>query len=306
MSPASAGAPAPAELPGISVVINTLNEEAQIAACIRSVAGLADEVVVCDMRSADRTAAIARELGARVELVEAAFCDFGRLRHFAVLQARHEWVLVIDADERLTPALAGRLRQAAAADEADVVRFASLFWYFGGWVRHGGFFSDGWIRFFRRRTYLERYAGGDEPVHDDLSVLKGAARQIVLPKSYYLEHYAYPSIEKYVGKTVGMYARVEGEQYVARGRRFTLVRMIGEPIKEFASRFVRHRGYRDGVRGFVLAVLYSTYRFTTWANVWLLEQQSADAGAPPAGIPGPPVHPAGGAAPRRATERASA
>jgi (heptosyl)LPS beta-1,4-glucosyltransferase len=254
------------------VVINTLNEAANIAACVESVRGFASEVVVCDMRSSDGTPDLARELGARVETVDAAFCDFGRLRHFAVLQARHEWVLVIDADERLTPALGRRLHEEVARGDVDVVRFGNLFWYFGGWVRHGGFYADNWIRFFRRDAYLERYSEQDEMVHDDLSVLKGVARQTTLPPGHHLEHYAYPSIEKYVSKTVGMYARVEAEQLARSGRRFSFARLLGEPVKVFLVRFVKLRGYRDGTRGFILAMLFAAYRFTTWANVWMLEE----------------------------------
>lgn len=244
--------------------------------CIASVGSLASEVVVCDMNSTDRTAELARACGARVEMVDAGFCDFGRLRHIAVCHAAHAWVLVIDADERMTPPLAAELRRVVAQhDSVDVVRFGNLFWYFGGWVWHGGFYSDQWIRFFRRDVYLDRYREGDEQIHNDLSTLSSAPNQITLPAEFHLEHYAYPSIDKYVSKTVGMYARVEGEQYHRMGRRFSFVRLVGEPVKVFATRFLRQRGYRDGMRGFILAVLFAAYRFTTWANVWLMEQTSA-------------------------------
>jgi glycosyltransferase involved in cell wall biosynthesis len=257
----------------VSVVINTLNEESNIAECIRSVRGFADEVVVCDMHSRDRTAAIAVEQGARVVLTDANYCDFGRLRHFAVQQAQYEWVLVLDADERMTADLGEQLLAIAQQDRADVVLLANLYWYFGGWVRHGDFFANTWPRFFRRRTFLERYRDADEALHQDLSMLREVPNRIVLDKDFHLEHYAYPTIEKYVRKTLGSYARVEAEQLLRRGRGFSVVRLIGEPVREFTRRFILRRGFLDGMRGFVLAVLFATYRFTTWANVWLLEQE---------------------------------
>ena len=257
---------------GISVVINTLNEESNIGDCIDSVQGFADEIVVCDMDSDDRTVQIARERGARiVGHSRAGFVE--PARKFAISSARREWVLVLDADERMTDLLATRLKEVVQEDACDVVSFWSLYWYFGGWVHHGGFFHDQWRRFFRRRIYLETYSESDELVHHNFKSLLTAKRILRLPKEYYIQHYAYPTVEKYLSKTLGAYARIEGEQYAQSGRRFSFVRMIGEPIKEFGTRFFWKKGYLDGVRGFVLACLYAGFRFCVWANVWFLENK---------------------------------
>ena len=260
------------DVPGISLVINTLNEQFNIGDCIDSVQGLVDEIVVCDMHSDDRTVEIAQQKGARV--VSHARTGFVEpARRFAISQARRQWVLVLDADERMTERLALKLKEIMAANSCDVVSFWSLYWYFGGWVRHGGFFSGQWRRFFRKQVYLETYVESDEQVHHNFESLTRAARICQLPKSYYIEHYAYPTVEKYVTKTLGMYARIEGEQYVQQGRRFSILRMLGEPAKEFVARFLVRRGYRDGMRGFIVACLYSGYRFSVWANVWLLQDK---------------------------------
>ena len=258
--------------PAISVVINTLNEEANIADCIQSVQGLADEVVVCDMHSTDRTAEVAQSMGARVVLIEAELYAVGPMRHLAVQQAQYPWVLVIDADERMTPELALKLRQIADEDRFDVVFVSFLYWYFGAWVYHGVFFLYQHPRFFKRAVYLGRYSEADEIVHSDLASLNDVKNQLVLPKTYYLKHYAYPTIEKYVSKTLGMYARVEAEQLHRQGRKFSLLYMLGQPAKIFFDSFIRRRGYRDGMRGFILTTLYAGYRFTTWANLWLIEE----------------------------------
>jgi glycosyltransferase involved in cell wall biosynthesis len=258
-------------VPGIAVVINTLNEESNIGDCIGSVRSLADEIVVCDMHSDDRTVEIAHQRGARIihhprtGFVEPA-------RRYAISHARREWILVLDADERMTDGLAARLKRVAGEDRCDVVSFWSLYWYFGGWVRHGRFFSGEWRRFFRRSVYLETYDEAEEQIHHNFVSLTRATRICQLSEEYYIQHYAYPTVEKYLSKTLGMYARIEGEQYVKLGRRFSLARMIGEPIKEFGARFVWYGGYRDGMRGFILACLYAGYRFCVWANVWFLRE----------------------------------
>ncbi len=263
------------------MVINTLNEERNIAACIDSVRGFADEIVVCDMHSDDRTAELAVALGARVVHHErAGYVE--PARRAAIEASTSEWVLVLDADERLTRPLAAKLREVAADGSSDLVLFGSLFNYFGGYVRHGGFFHTYWPRFFRRRAYLDTYSESDLGVHQNFrAIYERAKGRRTLGKDFYMLHEAYPTIEKYVCKTVGMYARVEGEQYHARGRRFSILRLVGEPVREFLGRFLLRGGFRDGVRGLILAVLFAAYRFTTWANVWLLEEQERAAAREP-------------------------
>lgn len=257
---------------GISVVINTLNEESNIGDCIDSVQGLADEVVVCDMHSDDRTVEIARSKGARVVFHDrTGFVE--PARKFAISSAQREWVLVLDADERMAEPLASKLKEVVQKDVYGVVAFWSLFWYFGGWVRHGGFFHGHWRRFFRRELYLETYSESEEGIHHNFESLLRAEKLLQLPQQYYIKHFAYPTIEKYLSKTLGAYAAIEGEQYVRAGRKFSLARLVGEPAIVFGNRFLRKRGYLDGIRGFVLAALYAGYRFCVWANVWFFQNR---------------------------------
>lgn len=251
----------------ISVVINTLNESANIADCIESVRGLADEVIVCDMKSDDDTQLIARTLGARiVEHERAGFVE--PARKFAIEQATQEWVLVLDADERVTPPLAAKLRELATSSQVAVVRFWSLYWYFGGWVRHGGFFNNQWPRFFRKQTYLDSFRPEEQRVHGNFGALMNHERVTILGPEYYILHLAYPTVDHYVDKTVRKYALIEAQQYVADGGRFRLFRMLYEPARSLVGRFIFKQGYRDGVRGLVLAALFAAYRFCFWAMVW--------------------------------------
>lgn len=257
--------------PMISVVINTLNEEQNIGDCIESVRDFADEIVVCDMYSDDRTVEIAQAMGARVVYHErTGFVE--PARHYAISQAKYEWVFVLDADERMTEPLALKLHEIAREDACDVVSLSVLYWYFGGWVRHGGFSENTWHRLFRKSVYLDVYTQNEETVHKNFSALKELENKIVLPSQFHILHLAYPTIEKYACKTLGRYAVIEAEHYYQQGRKFSFFRMIGEPLLDIGKRLIWKGGYRDGLRGFILIVLRAGYRFAIWANVWLLEE----------------------------------
>lgn len=258
---------------GISAVINTLNEEANIVACIQSVKEFVNEIVVCDMYSDDQTVQIATDLGAKVISIARVNSYWGgEPRRLAIQEASHEWILMIDADERLTPGLANQLRQVVVSNEYDCVKFAKLNLYFGDFVRHGPFFTPNQPLFFRKQVYLQNYTGIEDQTHNDWAAVNQVPKTLILPRQFHYIHLAYPTIEKYTCKTLGMYARLEGEQYYQRGRKFSLIRLILEPIKVFLMNYILHQGFRDGKRGFILNVLFAGYRFTTWANVWLLEE----------------------------------
>lgn len=251
----------------ISVVINTLNEACNIGDCIGSILDIADEIIVCDMKSDDQTQEIARSMGARV--VEHARTGFVEpARKFAIEQASNDWVLVLDADERLTEPLARKLCELEKRSDIDVVRFWSLYWYFGGWVRHGGFFNNQWPRFFRKQVYLDSFREGEQRVHGNFASLMEHERKAILGPEYYILHLAYPSVEMYVDKTVRKYSCLEAEQYVADGGAFKLHRMIFDPLRSLFGRYLLKQGFRDGVRGLTLAVLFAVHRFCFWAMVW--------------------------------------
>jgi (heptosyl)LPS beta-1,4-glucosyltransferase len=224
------------------------------------------------MHSDDSTVEIARGRGARIVFHDrTGFVE--PARRFAISHASCDWVLVLDADERMTPVLASRLLEATRDQSVDVVAFWSQFDYFGGWVRYGGFFHSQWRRFFRKAVYLETWKGSEESVHHNFEALE-AARVLTLSSDCFILHLAYPTVEKYITKTLGMYARIEAEGYVREGRSFSMGRLLGEPIKEFLVRFFLRQGFRDGVRGLILTVLYSGYRFSVWANVWYLRSRT--------------------------------
>ena len=258
----------------ISLVVNTLNEENSIKDCINSASKWVDEIIVCDMQSEDKTVEIASSLGAKIIYHErTGFVEPARFH--AISEASHEWVLVLDADEKLTDGLGQRLRDVVAENRVDAVSFASLFNYFGGYVFHGGFFNANWTRFFRKQVYIDTYTTQELTVHQNFNALyslKGN-RRITLSKDYYILHNAYPTIEKYVIKTVEFYARVEAKQKFERGEKFSTSKMFFDSLKTFLMSYFFRRGFLDGVRGLILCLYYTVYRFNIWANLWFLEEQ---------------------------------
>src|SRR5262245_36161463 len=134
--------------PTICVILNTLNEEANIVDCLKTVAW-ADEIVVVDMRSEDCTAELARKAGAKVYFHERA--DYVEpARNFALEQATTDWVLIVDADERVPKELAQRIREVIAAPEADIYNIAEKNIVFGTWMQHGTLWPDYHPRLFRK------------------------------------------------------------------------------------------------------------------------------------------------------------
>jgi len=260
----------------ISVVINTLNEEANIRRCIESIEHFADEIVVCDMYSEDKTLEIAKKFGANIVYHEkTGFVE--PARYYAISRANCEWVLVIDADEVMTEKLAEKLKEIVREDKVDVVFFGILYNYFGKFIRHGGFFNNhNFPRLFRKKTYIETYDRRDEFVHHGFLNLKEKAHnRIKLPLEYFIEHYAYPDIKSYADKTIGRYAFIEAQNMYEAGKRFRFYMLILDPLKVFTMAYIFRAGFLDGIEGFILYVLYAVFRFSVWANLRYLEKSKS-------------------------------
>jgi glycosyltransferase involved in cell wall biosynthesis len=254
--------------PRISVVINTLNEEKNLPRALRSVRAWADEIVVVDMHSRDRTADIARQFGARVVLHEGPGFDYAP-REFAVAQATHDWVMVLDADELVPLALGRELRDIAKLGDADVVVLPRENYLFGARMGHTGWgpSEDGQARFFRKgRVFASSIA------HQDFMPAPGA-RVLKLPYNgrNAIVHFNYLDATQFLEK-LNRYTSIEARQARDRGERVTPWRALVRVAREFQARFVRGRGYRDGWRGFYLSCFMAFYRLTTCAKLEELER----------------------------------
>ncbi|HEX5487949.1 MAG TPA: glycosyltransferase family 2 protein [Rhodanobacteraceae bacterium] len=247
--------------PALSACIITLNEADRIGACLASLA-FCDEWVVVDSGSTDGTREIAAAQGARV--IEHAFEGFRTQKDFAVGQARHDWVLCLDADERVTPALRSAIDTARDSGFADAAgyRFARATEYFGAFLRHGNAYPDRVLRLFDRRR--GGWRAGRE-IHEH-AVVEG--RVVTLAGD--LEHRAYRSLDDQLAR-YRRYAAMMATHMQARGRRARLHNLVLNPSWRFLRGFVLRGGFRDGWRGFLFACMEADYVREKFARLWLLQ-----------------------------------
>ena len=250
------------ERSGLSACIIAFNEADRIDACIDSLA-FCDEIVLVDSGSSDDTRERAMMKGARV--IERAFDGYRTQKDFAVRQARHDWVLCLDADERVTPAL--RASIAAARDAgftgASGFRFARATEYFGRFLRHGNAYPDRVLRLFDRRRGGWR---GDREIHEHVGI-DGAVRTLAGD----LEHQAYRSFDDQLGR-LRRYAKMMADDMHARGRRAHAHNLIVNPFWRFARGYILRAGFLDGWRGLLYACVEADYVREKFARLWLLDR----------------------------------
>lgn len=244
----------------ISAVINTYNEEKHIQGCLESIKWV-DEIVIVDMYSADRTIEIASKYTKliyyypRCGYVEPA-------RNFAINKAHGEWILLIDADERLSPGLSENLRDIAKNCQYDVCRIYRDNYFWGQVLHHSGWQSDAPVRFFKKGFCSFEYG----EVHVQPSV-RGNIHTLQRELGFLL-HYPYESVSTFVRKmdnyTESEARKLLDKEKTAPGR----MQMSARFLQEFCRRYFRRRGYRDGIRGFMASALMATYWFVAYVKLW--------------------------------------
>jgi glycosyltransferase involved in cell wall biosynthesis len=218
---------------GLTLVVNTFNEAGRLPACLESVRGIADEVVVCDMHSTDATAAIARAHGARVVFHEpVGFVE--PARQFAIDQAAQPWVLVLDADERLSPPLQVEIRRLLEQDPpCDAYHIGRRNWMFGKFVEHGSWRLEAPVRLFRRGQ-----------VHWPATIHRGPTIQGSVGRlSHPFIHVAHTTVARFVEK-LNRYTDIEAEALFESGARSNLALACLGALRAFLGQYVRLQGYR--------------------------------------------------------------
>jgi len=248
----------------VSVCIITYNEERNIRECLESVRW-ADEIVVVDSRSEDRTVEICREYTDRVLLRD--FMGHVEQKNLCLDQASHPWVLCIDADERVSPELRDQIqevlgREAVGADGFVIPRRT---FYLGRWIRRGGWYPDAKLRLFRR----DRGRWGGENPHDRVE-MEGR----VAPLSGEILHHTYRDLGHHV-EVIDLFSRSSAESKKARGVSHPGVRMVVDPPAKFIKAFVLRGGFLDGVPGLVVAVMGAYSVFLKYAKLWELHRMEA-------------------------------
>ncbi len=242
----------------ISVVISAYNEEALILECLHSV-DWADEIVVVDNSSQDKTAQIAKESGAKV-FTRPNNPMLNVNKNFGFTKAKNEWILCLDADERIPKELAEEIQKCISADTN-----VSGYWIprkniiFGKWIQHGLWWPDKQLRLFRKidGKFPEQH------VHEYIKVL-GETQSLEIP---YI-HYNYSYISQFIQKMDRIYTENEVTQMLAKGYTFVWHDIIRQPFGDFVKTYFAQEAYKDGLHGLVLSILQAFYMFVVYIKIW--------------------------------------
>lgn len=246
----------------LSAIVITRNEQANIVDCLKSL-DFADQVIVVDNASADKTAEIARDLGAKVE-VTVDWPGFGPQKNRALALARGEWVLSIDADERVTPELRDEILSAMdRASGPSSYRFSRRSSYCGKFILHSGWNPDWVLRLFRRGH--ARFS--DDLVHEKV-VVTGLSGDLTSP----LLHLSFPDFESVLDKA-NRYSSAGAQVMAQRGVGASLLGAIGHGFWAFFRTYVIRHGFLDGQMGLALAISNAEGTYYRYAKRWLMMQR---------------------------------
>jgi glycosyltransferase involved in cell wall biosynthesis len=247
-------------VPKLSVTLITRNEAADVGEALDTLAW-ADEIIVVDAESTDDTAAIARRCGARV--VVRPWPGYVAQKNFAASLAAHDWILSIDADERLTPALTGEIKALMAGAPGHAgYRIPRVTWYLGRWIRSTDWYPDYQLRLYDRRAgeWTGRY------VHESVA-LRGSVGRL----THELQHFAYRDIAEHL-ETIDRYSTDAARQMHESGRRSGWLQMAAHPPLAFLRNYVLRGGLRDGLVGLTVSAMNSYYVFLKFAKLWELSR----------------------------------
>jgi glycosyltransferase involved in cell wall biosynthesis len=245
----------------VSVIVITKNEERNIAACLQSVAW-ADEIIVVDAESTDRTVELAK--GFTPQVIVRPWEGYSAAKTFAVSLSTHEWVLWLDADERVTAELAEDIQHAVEENYSGVsaFRFARRAYFLGKWIRHCGWYPGFVTRLFRK----SRAQFSDDAVHEQLAV-RGAVA--ALPHD--LLHFTDDDLEHYFEK-LNRYTSLAADQLLATKRRITAADLLFRPLFLFLKMYFVKAGFLDGTHGFLLCRLSASYVLAKYGKLWQRQQ----------------------------------
>ena len=248
----------------ISACVITFNEEKKIARCLKSLEWC-DEIVVLDSFSTDRTLEICRGFTDRIFQHE--WMGYVGQRNLIRGMANHDWVLFMDADEEISPALRAEVEREFEKGSGRYTgyEFPRLVYYLGRWIRHGEWYPDIKLRLFKKEFGRTE---GQEP-HDRVAV-NGAVKRLTNP----IWHYTYDGIRDQVD-TLNRFSTITAQQRFAEGEAFRWSDLVFRPLFRFWRGYLIRRGFLDGAPGFVIAVVNSYGVFIKYAKLWELHWKKA-------------------------------
>ncbi|MBI3398713.1 MAG: glycosyltransferase family 2 protein [Deltaproteobacteria bacterium] len=239
----------------LSVTIITLNEESNIRLCLESVKW-ADEILVSDSGSSDKTVEICKEYGAKVFIDQ--WLGFGKQKNLIAGRAQNNWILNIDADERITPDLRAEIETALSNGEYQGYYISRKNFFGDTWIRHCGWHPDYNLRLYRK----DKGRFNERDVHEAVQI-DAKAGYLKAP----LEHYTYKNISDYL-RRMDRYSTLAAEEMLKNGKSAGLLDLTFRPCFTFFKIFFLQKGFLEGYNGVILSGLYSAYTFSKYAKLW--------------------------------------
>ena len=252
-------------MPTLSVILITRNEEANLADCLASLEGIAQQIVVVDTNSSDQTLEIAKTYGAVITQPK-DWPGFGPQKNRALDLATGEWVLSLDADERLTPALKSEIVTAIHhSAHVDCFAIPRLSWYCGRFIRHSGWNPDYVDRLFKRGS--ARFS--DDLVHERL-ITSGQVAKLENP----MLHYSFMNYSQVLQK-IDRYSTASAEQAFAKGKTSTPLKAVLHGAWSFFRTYFLRAGFLDGPQGFTLAMSNAQGTYYRYVKLWHLIREAS-------------------------------
>lgn len=248
----------------ISAVIITYNEEKNIERCLKSLQGIADEIVVVDSYSTDRTKEICESFNVRFLLH--SFDGHIQQKNYAVAQACHEYILSLDADEALSPTLQASILEVKNNWEKDGYEFNRLTNYCGSWIKYAGWYPDTKLRLWKK----ERGEWGGTNPHDKLILNEGASKGFLKGD---LLHYSFYSIAEHITKT-NSFSDIAAKEAFSKGKKASFIQIILNPLFVFVKKYIFQLGFTGGWTGFTICVISAFGKFSKYIKLKALNSKS--------------------------------
>lgn len=248
----------------LSVVISVQNGEKYLYECLTSVKGIADEIVVVDHDSTDKTVEIAKKFTKKIYHQKNNPESIDEQKNFGFEKATHDWILSLDADERLSEGLREEIKEILSHNQLVSGYFIPRKnIVFDKWIEHTGWFPDYVLRMFKKGKGKFTKKHVHEPMH-----VEGKLEKLAFP----IIHENYQSIYQFLHRMLTLYAPNEATALKENGYVFSYADSIRFPFQEFLSRFFAREGYKDGFHGLVLSLLMAFYHFSVFLYLWEKEK----------------------------------
>ncbi|WP_017732391.1 glycosyltransferase family 2 protein [Nafulsella turpanensis] len=248
----------------LSAVIITLNEERNIARCLSSLQGVADEIIVLDSFSTDKTEAICREYG--VKFLAHPFEGHIQQKNMVADMASHPYVLALDADEALSEELRASILAVKENPEYDAYQFNRLTNYCGHWVTYAGWYPDVKLRLWKKN---KGHWGGSNP-HDKIIIEKGSSVGSLRGD---LLHYSYYTISQHIKQT-NSFSDIAAKEAFRKGEKASFLKIVLNPLFTFIKKYFFQRGFTGGWYGFIICINSAFGKFLKYVKLMELHQSA--------------------------------